>query len=74
MEKSSKAIENAAHSLESVGNSLADAVLSIMDKLAGKESDIRLTFDELTLDTGIMKTKLNGSIILDIVYAKEIEK
>ena len=46
-------------------------MIAIMDRLAGKESDIRLSFEDLTLDMGMFKTRINGSIVLDIVYAKE---
>ena len=59
-----KPIEKAAHEM-------ADTVLAIIDKLAGKESDLKLSFEDLTLDVGMFKAKLNGSIVLDIIYAKE---
>jgi hypothetical protein len=48
-----------------------DTIVKIIDKLAGKGSDLKLTFQDLTLDMGMMKTTLNGSITLDIVFAKE---
>jgi len=62
--KTEKALEKAAHGM-------ADTVLAVIDKLAGKESDIKLSFEDLTLDMGMFKTKINGSIVLDIVYSKE---
>lgn len=55
-------------------NEMADTILALVDKLAGKESDIKLSFEDLSLDLGVMKAKLNGSIVLDIVYSKEAEK
>ncbi len=65
--------KNADHSksMEKTAQSMADTVLAIMDKLAGKESDLKLSFEDLTLDMGMFKTKLNGAVVLDIVYAKE---
>jgi hypothetical protein len=63
--------ENHSKSMEKAAQSMADTVLAIMDKLAGKESDIKLSFEDLTLDMGMFKAKLNGAIVLDIVYAKE---
>ncbi len=63
--------EDHSKSLEKATQSVADTVLAIMDKLAGKESDLKLSFEDLTLDMGMFKTKLNGAIVLDIVYAKE---
>ena len=52
---------------------MANTLLAVMDKLAGKESDLKLSFEDLTLDVGMMKARLNGAIVLDIVYAKEAE-
>jgi hypothetical protein len=53
---------------------MAETVLAIMDKLAGKEYDLKLSFEDLTLDMGMFKAKLNGAIVLDIVYAKEAKE
>mgnify|MGYP001214834420 FL=1 len=46
-EKATKAIEQATHTM-------ADTVLAVIDKLAGKESDIKLSFEDLTLDLGMV--------------------
>jgi hypothetical protein len=48
-----------------------DVLLKLIDKLAGKNSDIKLSFQDLTLEVGMVKTKLNGSIILDVQYVTE---
>ena len=48
-----------------------DTLLKIVEKLSGKESDLRLTFQDLTLEIGMMKAKLNGSVLLDVVFATE---
>jgi hypothetical protein len=63
--------ERSSKALEKTGHEMADTVLAVMDKLAGKESDIKLSFEDLTLDVGAFKAKLNGSVVLDIVYSKE---
>jgi hypothetical protein len=73
LEKTSNMVEKTSHGLEKTAETIADTVLAVMDKLAGKESDIKLSFEDLNLDLGMMKVKLNGAIVLDIVYAKEIE-
>jgi hypothetical protein len=73
MEKNSSISEKTAHGMEKTAETMANTLLAIIDKLAGKESDLRLSFEDLTLDTGLMKAKLNGSITLDIVYAKEAD-
>jgi hypothetical protein len=64
-------METASSTLEKAGHEMADTILAIMDKLAGKESDIKLSFEDLTLDTGMFKARLNGAIVLDIVYSKD---
>ncbi|MDR1992277.1 MAG: hypothetical protein LBQ98_02080 [Nitrososphaerota archaeon] len=56
---------------EKSAENMAATVVAVMDRLAGKESDVRLSFEDLTLDLGRFKARLNGSIVLDIVYAKE---
>ena len=73
MEKNSNIAEKTAHGMEKTAETMANTLLAIIDKLPGKESDLKLTFEDLTLDFGMMKTKLNGAIILDIVYAQETE-
>jgi hypothetical protein len=53
---------------------MGDTLLKLIDKLAGKESDIKLSFQDLTLEIGMVKAKLNGSIVLDILYVSEVPK
>ncbi len=74
MEKTSNLVEKASHSIEKTTETMASLVLSVMDKLAGKESDMKLSFDDLTVEVGMMKAKLNGSIVLNIVYSKDAEE
>ena len=50
---------------------MADTIIKLIDKLAGKGSDIKLSFQDLTLDAGLLKTKINGSIVLDVQYVTE---
>ena len=47
------------------------ALLEIIDKMAGKASTVELNFKDLTLDIAGVKTTLNGSITLNIQYATE---
>ena len=53
---------------------MGDTMLKLIDKLAGKGSDIKLSFQDLTLDIGMVKAKINGSIVLDILYVQETPK
>ena len=50
---------------------MGDTLLKLIDKLAGKGSDIKLSFQDLTLDMGMVKAKIDGSIVLDILYVSE---
>jgi hypothetical protein len=53
---------------------MGDTLLKLIDKLAGKGSDIKLSFNDLTLDLGIVKAKLNGSVVLDVLYVSDVPK
>ena len=48
-----------------------ETIVKVIEKLAGKESDLKLTFQDLVLEVGMMKATLNGSIVLDVVFATE---
>ena len=56
-----------SNKMENIG----EIMLKIIDKLAGKESNLKLSFQDLTLDAGAAKVKLNGSIVLDVLYAED---
>ena len=56
-----------SNKMENIG----EIMLKIIDKLAGKESNLKLSFQDLTLDAGPAKVKLNGSIVLDVLYAED---
>lgn len=68
-----KGVETASHGFEKAAESMCDTLIAVMDKLAGKKSDIKLSFEDLTVETGPIKAKINGSIVLDIVYASDAE-
>ncbi|MCW4028613.1 MAG: hypothetical protein NWE92_03075 [Candidatus Bathyarchaeota archaeon] len=67
-------VEKIEKPLESAAHGMAETMLAVIDKLAGKESDIKLSFEDLTLDMGMFKAKLNGAIVLDIVYSKDVKQ
>lgn len=48
-----------------------ETLTKVIDKLAGKGSDVKLNFQDLTLEIGMLKVKLNGSIVLDVLYVSE---
>ena len=53
---------------------MGDTLIKLIDKLAGKESDIKLSFQDLTLAVGGLKAILNGSIVLDVLYVTDVQK
>lgn len=57
--------------MERAAETMGDTVIAVLDRLAGKKSDVKLSFEDLTLDVGMMKAKVNGAVVLDIVYANE---
>ena len=60
--------------LAKVHEDMGDTLLKLIDKLAGKGSDVKLSFQDLTLDLGMVKAKLNGSVVLDILYVSETQQ
>jgi hypothetical protein len=69
----SHGMEKASQSMEKAVETMGDTVIAILDKLAGKKTDLKLSFEDLTLDVGMMKVKLNGAVVLDIQYATEVK-
>jgi hypothetical protein len=68
-----KSVETVSHGLEKAAVTMGDTIIAVMDKLAGKKSDIKLSFEDLVIEAGPMKAKLNGAIILDITYSSDAE-
>jgi len=54
-----------------MSGAFGQALLEIIERLAGKASSVELNFKDLTLDMAGVKTTLNGSITLNIQYATE---
>jgi hypothetical protein len=67
-------MEKAGLSMEKTTENMASLVLSVMAILAGKESDVKLSFEDLTVEVGMLKAKLNGSILLSVIYSKNAEE
>lgn len=51
--------------------SMGETLAQLIDKLAGKGSDIELRFKDLRLEIAGLKATLNGSVTLDILYVSE---
>jgi hypothetical protein len=70
-ENTSRAMNKTADSMQRTAETVGDTIVAVIDKLAGTQSDLKLSFEQLTFDTGVMKATVNGAIVLDIVMAKE---
>jgi len=55
---------------EGFGKTLA----TLLEKLAGKESDLELNFKDLAVEVGGAKVKLAGTVVLNIRYVREGKK
>ena len=66
MENKTKSASRAS-AVETMG----DTVIAVLDRLAGKKSDLRLSFEDLTVEMGMLKARLNGAVVLDVVYASD---
>jgi hypothetical protein len=68
-----KSMEKPHPSAETTAQAIGDAIIAVLDRLGGTKSDVKLSFEDLTLDTGMFKARINGAVVLDIVYAQEAE-
>lgn len=73
MEKENKHahMSEASKAVESAAETLGTTIIAVLDRLAGKKSDLKLSFEDLTFDTGMFKARINGAIILETTMAKE---
>ena len=60
-------VKKMAETMKGLGESMA----LLIEKLAGKGSSVELSFKDLTLEIAGLKTKLNGSVMLDILYVSK---
>ena len=64
-------IEDISNTISDTATTISNTLITVLDRLAGKKSDVTLSFEDLTLEVGMMKAKLNGAIVLGVVYASE---
>jgi hypothetical protein len=63
--------QNAADNLAKALQNLTDNLAPIIDRLAGTQTAITLSFKDLTLDTGKAKATLTGAINLQTTYTEQ---
>ncbi len=70
----SKTANRTSDMVQQTAETVGDTIVTVLDKLAGKKSELRLNFEDLTLDLGMgMKARMNGSISVELEYASETE-
>lgn len=60
-------------SMEKTAHTMSDTVVDVLDRLASTKSQVKLSFEDLTLDTGVVKAKMTGAVVLETVLAKDIQ-
>lgn len=63
--------ETATNILQNLIEGLTDNFGPIFDKLAGTQSELKLGFEDLMVDTGTVKAKMSGQIILSAIYSEQ---
>jgi hypothetical protein len=61
------------NSMDRTAQTISDTVIDVLDKLAGTKSEIKLSFEDLTLDTGVVKAKMTGAVVLQTIVAQKAQ-
>ena len=69
----SEVMDRGSQAIQQTAETMGDTIVQVIDKLAGKKSDLRLTFQDLRFDAQGFNARVNGSIVLDVTMAKEPE-
>jgi hypothetical protein len=69
----SEVMDRGSQAAQQTAETIGDTVVQVIDRLAGTQSDVRLTFDNLEFKAQGMNATLNGAVILDVTMAKKAE-
>ncbi len=67
----SKAVERASASAETMAKQFGATIADVLDRLEGKQSSVKLSFENLTLETGYVNGSVNGAVVLTLNHAHE---
>jgi len=59
--------------MERTAQTVGDTIVDVLDKLAGTKSEVKLSFQDLTLDTGVIKAKMTGAVVLSTILAQDTQ-
>jgi hypothetical protein len=66
-------MERNSEKRDRTAQTMSDTIVDVLDKLAGTKSEIKLSFQDLTLDTGVIKAKMTGAVVLQTILAQDTE-
>jgi hypothetical protein len=69
----SEAMDKGSQALQQIAETIGDTIVGVLDKLAGTKSDLKLTFEDLTLDAQFFKARVNSAVVLDVTLQKKLE-
>ncbi len=67
----SKGIETASTTVETAAKQFGKTVADVLDRLEGTQSSIKLSFEDLNIDTGVIRGSVTGAVVLTANYAHE---
>jgi hypothetical protein len=70
----SEMIKKGSKAAEQTAETIGDTIIQVIDRLAGKKSDLRLTFDNLELGAQGINARINGAIVLDVLWHKMLKQ
>ncbi len=66
-------VKKEAEPIEKTAETLGDTIVAFLNKAAGKNSNLKISFEDLSVGAGPLQARVNGSMVLDVVLAKEGE-
>jgi hypothetical protein len=61
-----------SETMNTTAETVANTIITVLDKLAGQRSNLKLSFEDLTFDSGMLKAKVNGAVVLDVIYSQPV--
>ncbi len=70
----SEAMDKGSQAMERAAETMGDTIVQVLDRLAGKKTELKLTFQDLSVDAGpVFKATMSGAVMLETTMAKVAE-
>ncbi len=66
-----KAIQTASSSTSMIAKEFGHTLVEVLDRFEGKQSSVKLSFEDLTLDAGYLKSSVTGAVVLTLNHPHE---